>query len=95
MRAAGSALATTIACPEPEFPVGGPAVQTGAELRFSPPVSVPRVAVYFGVSALASVSRRGGRCGRLPANVDGDGGAMMCAAVLGCSAAHCRAGNTR
>ncbi|MEO3747025.1 MFS transporter [Plantactinospora sp. B5E13] len=49
------ATATTIACVLPVFLVGGLAVQLGAELRFSPAGLGLAVAVYFGVSALASV----------------------------------------
>jgi MFS family permease len=55
VRAAASALATTIACTLPVFLVGGLAVQIGDELHFSPAGLGLAVSVYFGVSALASV----------------------------------------
>jgi MFS family permease len=55
VRAATSALATTIACSLPVFLVGGLAVQIGDELHFSPAGLGLAVSVYFGVSALASV----------------------------------------
>jgi MFS family permease len=55
VRAATSALTTTIACSLPVFLVGGLAVQIGDELRFSPAGLGLAVSVYFGVSALASV----------------------------------------
>ncbi|MGI5211533.1 MFS transporter [Plantactinospora sp. CA-290183] len=54
-RTVAGATATTIACVLPVFLVGGLAVQLGAELRFSPAGLGLAVAVYFGVSALASV----------------------------------------
>ncbi|MEE6261226.1 MFS transporter [Plantactinospora sonchi] len=49
------ATATTVACVLPVFLVGGLAVQLGDELRFSPAGLGLAVAVYFGVSALASI----------------------------------------
>ncbi|MEN3610942.1 MFS transporter [Plantactinospora sp. ZYX-F-223] len=49
------AAATTVACVLPVFLVGGLAVQLGDELRFSPAGLGLAVAVYFGVSALASI----------------------------------------
>src|SRR3982751_5263345 len=55
LRAAGSALTTTIACSVPVFLVGGLAVQIGEELRFSPAGLGLAVSAYFGASALASV----------------------------------------
>ena len=55
VRAATSALTTTIVCSLPVFLVGGLAVQIGDELRFSPAGLGLAVSVYFGVSALASV----------------------------------------
>lgn len=55
VRAATSALTTTIACSVPVFLVGGLAVQISDELRFSPAGLGLAVSVYFGVSALASV----------------------------------------
>jgi predicted MFS family arabinose efflux permease len=53
------ALSTTVACVIPVFLVGGLAVQMGQELRFSPAGLGLAVAVYFGVSALASVPAGG------------------------------------
>ncbi|HEU4424834.1 MAG TPA: MFS transporter [Pilimelia sp.] len=53
--AAIGAATTTIACVLPVFLVGGLAVQMGDELRFSPAGLGLAVAVYFGVSAVASV----------------------------------------
>jgi MFS family permease len=53
------ALSTTVACVIPVFLVGGLAVQMGAELGFSPAGLGLAVAVYFGVSALASVPAGG------------------------------------
>src|SRR5512145_1084857 len=49
------ATSTTVACVIPVFLVGGLAVQMGAELGFSPAGLGLAVAVYFGLSALASV----------------------------------------
>ncbi|WDZ86347.1 MFS transporter [Micromonospora cathayae] len=54
------AVTTTVACVLPVFLVGGLAVQMGDELGFSPSGLGVAVAVYFGVSALASVP-----CGKL------------------------------
>ncbi|MFD0820716.1 MFS transporter, partial [Micromonospora zhanjiangensis] len=55
VRTSVGAIATTIACVLPVFLVGGLAVQMGRELGFSPAGLGLAVAVYFGVSALASV----------------------------------------
>lgn len=55
VRTALGATATTIACVVPVFLVGGLAVQMGRDLGFSPAGLGLAVAVYFGVSALASV----------------------------------------
>lgn len=55
VRVGVGAVTTTVACVLPVFLVGGLAVQMGAELRFSPGGLGLAVAVYFGVSALASV----------------------------------------
>ncbi|MCW3818345.1 MFS transporter [Micromonospora sp. DR5-3] len=55
VRASAGAIATTIACVLPVFLVGGLAVQMGDELGFSPAGLGLAVAVYFGISALASV----------------------------------------
>ncbi|TDC72178.1 MFS transporter, partial [Micromonospora sp. KC606] len=55
LRAGAGAVATTIACVLPVFLVGGLAVQMGDDLHFSPAGLGLAVAVYFGVSALASV----------------------------------------
>ena len=59
VRAATSALTTTIACSVPVFLVGGLAVQIADELHFSPAGLGLAVSVYFGVSALASVPAGG------------------------------------
>jgi predicted MFS family arabinose efflux permease len=53
------AVSTTVACVVPVFLVGGLAVQIGSELHFSPAGLGLAVAVYFGVSALASVPAGG------------------------------------
>jgi MFS family permease len=55
IRTAVGAVTTTVACVLPVFLVGGLAVQIGDELRFSPAGLGVAVAVYFGVSAVASV----------------------------------------
>lgn len=55
LRTALGATATTIACVVPVFLIGGLAVQMGHDLRFSPAGLGLAVAIYFGVSALASV----------------------------------------
>src|SRR5215213_10489907 len=55
LRAATSALTTTIAVSIPVFLVGGLAVQIGDELGFSPAGLGLAVSAYFGASALASV----------------------------------------
>jgi MFS family permease len=55
IRTAIGAISTTIACVVPVFLVGGLAVQIRDELRFSPAGLGLIVAVYFGVSALASL----------------------------------------
>ncbi|WP_410810296.1 MFS transporter [Micromonospora sp. 067-2] len=55
IRVSVGAVATTIACVLPVFLLGGLAVQMGADLGFSPAGLGLAVAVYFGVSALASV----------------------------------------
>ncbi|MFU8851708.1 MFS transporter [Micromonospora sp. SL1-18] len=55
VRVSGGAVATTIACVLPVFLVGGLAVQMGHDLGFSPAGLGLVVAVYFGISALASV----------------------------------------
>ena len=55
LRAAGSALTTTIAVSIPVFLVGGLAVQIGDELGFSPAGLGLAVSAYFGASALASI----------------------------------------
>lgn len=55
VRTAVGAVSTTIACVVPVFLVGGLAVQIRGELHFSPAGLGLIVAVYFGVSALASV----------------------------------------
>ncbi|PWR09306.1 MFS transporter, partial [Micromonospora acroterricola] len=54
-RASAGAVLTTVACVLPVFLLGGLAVQMGADLGFSPAGLGLAVAVYFGVSALASV----------------------------------------
>ncbi|GAA2566765.1 hypothetical protein GCM10010435_45200 [Winogradskya consettensis] len=54
-RAADSALTTTIACSVPVFLIGGLAVQTDDELKFSPAGLGLAVPAYFGAGALASV----------------------------------------
>lgn len=53
------AVSTTVACVLPVFLVGGLAVQIGDDLRFSPAGLGLAVAVYFGVSAIASVPAGG------------------------------------
>jgi predicted MFS family arabinose efflux permease len=55
LRAATSALTTTIAVSVPVFLVGGLAVQISHELDFSPAGLGLAVSAYFGASALASV----------------------------------------
>lgn len=55
LRAAGSALTTTIAVSIPVFLVGGLAVQISDELGFSPAGLGLAVSAYFGASALASI----------------------------------------
>ncbi|MEU5911199.1 MFS transporter [Micromonospora sp. NPDC047527] len=55
IRASAGAVVTTVACVLPVFLLGGLAVQMGADLGFSPAGLGLAVAVYFGVSALASV----------------------------------------
>ncbi|MDG4760778.1 MFS transporter [Micromonospora sp. WMMD710] len=55
VRASVGAVATTVACVLPVFLLGGLAVQMGADVGFSPAGLGVAVAVYFGVSALASV----------------------------------------
>jgi predicted MFS family arabinose efflux permease len=55
VRTAVGAISTTIACVVPVFLIGGLAVQIRAELHFSPAGLGLIVAVYFGISALASV----------------------------------------
>ncbi|MFF0173217.1 MFS transporter [Micromonospora profundi] len=55
IRASAGAVATTVACVLPVFLLGGLAVQMAADLDFSPAGLGLAVAVYFGVSALASV----------------------------------------
>ncbi|MGC4810549.1 MFS transporter [Micromonospora sp. DT228] len=55
VRASAAAVVTTVACVLPVFLLGGLAVQMGADLGFSPAGLGLAVAVYFGVSALASV----------------------------------------
>lgn len=55
LRTVLGATATTIACVVPVFLLGGLAVQMGQDLRFSPAGLGLAVAIYFGVSALASV----------------------------------------
>ncbi|MFI6821438.1 MFS transporter [Micromonospora sp. NPDC050187] len=55
VRVGVGAVTTTVACVLPVFLVGGMAVQMGAELGFSATGLGVAVAVYFGVSALASV----------------------------------------
>ncbi|MEV0213967.1 MFS transporter [Micromonospora sp. NPDC050695] len=55
VRASVGAVATTVACVMPVFLLGGLAVQMGADVGFSPAGLGVAVAVYFGVSALASV----------------------------------------
>ncbi|WP_433389276.1 MFS transporter [Micromonospora sp. KLBMP9576] len=55
VRAAAGAVAVTIACVLPVFLLGGLAVQIGDDLGFSPAGLGLAVAVYFGVSALASL----------------------------------------
>jgi predicted MFS family arabinose efflux permease len=55
LRAATSALTTTVAVSIPVFLVGGLAVQIGDELGFSPAGLGLAVSAYFGASALASV----------------------------------------
>ena len=55
VRAVVAACTTTTACVFPVFLTGGVAVQMGAELRFSPAGLGAAIAVYFAVSAFASV----------------------------------------
>ncbi|BCL15237.1 MFS transporter [Micromonospora sagamiensis] len=55
VRVGVGAVTTTVACVLPVFLVGGLAVQMGSELGFSATGLGMAVAVYFGVSALASV----------------------------------------
>ncbi|MET8229619.1 MFS transporter [Micromonospora sp. NPDC005298] len=55
VRASAGAVATTVACVLPVFLLGGLAVQMGADVGFTPAGLGVAVAVYFGVSALASV----------------------------------------
>ncbi|MEU7756393.1 MFS transporter [Micromonospora sp. NPDC049171] len=55
VRASAGAVVTTVACVLPVFLLGGLAVQMGTDLGFSPAGLGLAVAVYFGVSALASV----------------------------------------
>ncbi|MBM0277027.1 MFS transporter [Micromonospora tarensis] len=55
VRASAGAVVTTVACVLPVFLLGGLAVQMGRDLGFSPAGLGLAVAVYFGVSALASV----------------------------------------
>ncbi|MBM7492045.1 MFS family permease [Micromonospora luteifusca] len=55
IRASAGAVVTTVACVLPVFLLGGLAVQMGRDLGFSPAGLGLAVAVYFGVSALASV----------------------------------------
>jgi MFS family permease len=55
VRAVVAACTTTTACVFPVFLVGGVAVQMGAELHFSPAGLGGAIAVYFAVSAFASV----------------------------------------
>ncbi|GLY26070.1 MFS transporter [Micromonospora sp. NBRC 101691] len=55
VRVGVGAVTTTVACVLPVFLVGGMAVQMGSELGFSATGLGVAVAVYFGVSALASV----------------------------------------
>ncbi|MGC4745319.1 MFS transporter [Micromonospora sp. DT201] len=55
IRASAGAVVTTVACVLPVFLLGGLAVQMGTDLNFSPAGLGLAVAVYFGVSALASV----------------------------------------
>ncbi|SCL37666.1 Predicted arabinose efflux permease, MFS family [Micromonospora pallida] len=55
VRVGVGAIATTVACVLPVFLLGGLAVQMGAELGFSPTGLGVAVAVYFGVSAVASI----------------------------------------
>lgn len=57
--AVAGAVTTTVVSVLPVFLVGGLAVQIGADLRFSPAGLGLAVAVYFGVSALASVPAGG------------------------------------
>ncbi|MEU4401354.1 MFS transporter [Micromonospora orduensis] len=87
VRASTGAVATTVACVLPVFLLGGLAVQMGADIGFSPAGLGVAVAVYFGVSALASVpsgrlvERYGpavvARCGILLAS-----GSMLAVAAL-------------
>ncbi|MFG1867530.1 MFS transporter [Micromonospora arborensis] len=55
IKASAGAVVTTVACVLPVFLLGGLAVQMGTDLGFSPAGLGLAVAVYFGVSALASV----------------------------------------
>ncbi|GAB3948126.1 hypothetical protein GCM10027614_44600 [Micromonospora vulcania] len=55
IRVSAGAVATTIAVVLPVFLLGGLAVQMGADLHFSPAGLGLAVAIYFGISALASV----------------------------------------
>jgi len=77
----GAAIATTIACVLPVFLVGGLAVQMSADLGFSPAGLGLAVAVYFGVSALASVPS-GALVERYGPNVVARAGILLAAASL-------------
>jgi MFS family permease len=75
------AVSTTVACVLPVFLVGGLAVQIGDDLRFSPAGLGLAVAVYFAVSALASVPA-GGIVERYGSAVVARGAIMLAAAGL-------------
>jgi len=79
--AVAGAVATTVACVMPVFLVGGLAVQIGADLRFSPAGLGLAVAVYFGVSALASVPA-GGLVERYGSTVIARAGILLAAAGM-------------
>lgn len=81
VRATAGAVATTIAAVLPVFLVSGLAVQISEELRFSPAGLGLAVAVYFAVSALASVPT-GALVERHGPGVIGRAGVLIAAASL-------------
>lgn len=87
VRAAGGAIATTIACVLPVFLLGGLAVQMGQDLHFSPAGLGLAVSVYFGISALASVPsgalvERYGSAGVARAGILLSAGSLLAVAAL-------------